>query len=319
MTILPLQSHPVIRLECFSNSKANPQRAAKLLAENEEKSNNSKMLVGLFEFDDQVNQWKHTGDTFEHVWTGDWSIYNRDGYFLFNSDASVLYVATRDDNTLYALDATNHLKVIAKVDLAFRPKSSTLALTPKDSTLYITSTFPWVVSVYNASTLQLLGTAPSGRYDLDTLDDEDMAIVAKFYNPSTSIAHRRIHLAADNRDAVVIDTPQLHCVSHTLVCQLSSYVDLVYTGDGGDNPWLLDLETLRTVMVDLVEEDFVDFEFADASKIVFRSGKSQIFEVSQDQLRKCLDAEGHLSADAPTAIAVDAVEVWDLSSASLFI
>ncbi|KAG0042148.1 hypothetical protein BGZ83_000841 [Gryganskiella cystojenkinii] len=258
-SILPLLSHPIIPMECFSNSKANPQRAAKLLGVNEEKwNNNSKMLVGLFEFDDQMPP--------------------------IISKSSL------------------------KAALPFRPATSTLAFTPKNSTLYITSTYPWIVSLYNARTLQLLGTAPSGRYDFDTLSDEEMASIAKFYNPSTSIAHRHTYLASDSCNAVVIDTPELHCVSHKLVCQLSSFVDLVYSGGGGNNPWLLDLETLRKVMLAIVENDCVDFEFADASKIVFRS-RGRLYEVSQDQLRKCLDAEGHLSVDAPPIIPVNAVDV----------
>ncbi|KAF9918726.1 hypothetical protein FBU30_011289 [Linnemannia zychae] len=308
-SILPLRSHPNRSMECFSSSEVTPQRAAKLLAENEEKWNNSKMLIGLFEFDDEVNEWKYTGDIFEHVWTGDWDYWNRDCHFLFNSDASVLYVATRDDNTLYALDATNHLKVVAKVDLPFRPKSHTLALTPKDSALYITSTFPWIVSVYNARTLRLLGTAPSGRYDLDTLDDEYMAKIAKFYNPSTSIAHRHTYLASDDRCAVVVDTPELHCISHKVAYRLSSYVVLIYSGDCNENPWLLDLETLRKVMLDLVEGHSIIFQSADSSKIVFKTEPAQIYEVLQDQLITCLDTQGHLSAEAPTTISVNAAKV----------
>ncbi|KAF8928764.1 hypothetical protein BGZ47_001446 [Haplosporangium gracile] len=307
-SILPLRSHPNHTRECFSSNKIIPQRAAKLLAENEERLNSSKMLIGLFEFDDEVNEWKHTGDVFKHVWTGDWDYWARDCHFLFSSDASVLYVATRDDNTLYALDTTDHLKVIAKVDLPFRPKSYTLALTPKNSALYITSTFPWIVSVYSARTLRLLGTASSGRYDLDTLDNEDMAKIVKFHNPSASIAHRRTYLAGDNRCAVVIDTPELHCVSHSVAYRLSSYVVMVYSGDGNDNPWLLDLETLRKVMVDLVGGHWIDFLSADASKIVFKA-PAQIYEVPQDQLTMCLDTQGHLSADAPTAISVNATKV----------
>ncbi|KAG0208630.1 hypothetical protein BGX28_000438 [Mortierella sp. GBA30] len=134
-SILPLRSHPDRIVECFSSPKASPRRAAKLVAENEKICNNNKMLVGLFEFDFEVDQWKHTGDVFEHV----------------------LYVATRDDNTLYALDAADQLKLIAKVDLPFRPKSYTLALNRTNAALYITSTYPWIVSVYDARTLQLLG------------------------------------------------------------------------------------------------------------------------------------------------------------------
>ncbi|KAK3840034.1 MAG: hypothetical protein JOS17DRAFT_725785 [Linnemannia elongata] len=308
-SILPLRSHPNHSIECFSSNNVTPQRAAKLLAENEEELNNSKMLIGLFEFDDKVNEWKHTGDIFEHVWTDDWIYWDRDCHFLFNSDASVLYVATRDNNTLYALDATNHLKVIAKVDLPFRPKSYTLSLTPKHAALYITSTFPWVVSVYNARTLQLLGTASSGRYDLDTLDDKTLANITKFHNPSTLIAHRRTYLAGDNRYAVVVDTPELDCVSHKVPYRFSSYVVLIYSGDCDENPWLLDLETLRIVMVDLVEGRCIDFQYADASKIVFKTGPSQIYEVLQDQLTACLDTQGHLSADAPTTITVHAAKV----------
>lgn len=314
MIILPLRSHPNISMECFSSSKANPQRAAKLIAENEEERNNSKMLVGLFQFDDEVNEWRHTGDVFEHVWTGDWEYYERQCHFLFNGDASVLYVVTRDDNTLYALDATDHLKVIAKVDLPFRPKSYSLSFTPSNSALFITSTFPWIVSVYNAKTLRLLGTAPSGRGvvdapdAMDELDDKCKAKMVKLYNPSISIAYRHTCLASDYRSAVVINTPELCCISHKLACHLSPYVDLVYSGDGGENPWLLDLETLRKVMVDLVGGNCIDFESADASKIVFRS-RSRIYEVFKDQLTKCLDTEGHLSADAPTILSINAIEI----------
>ena len=309
-SVLPLPSHP-IKVECFSSRKVSPRFAAKLLADSEDELNNTKMRIGLFMFDDESNEWKHTGDVFEHVWTGDWDLWDRQCYLLFNRDSPILYAVTRDNNTLYALDASEHLKVLAKVDLPFRPGCHTLSLTPSNSALYIRSTFPWVVGVYNAKTLRLLGTAPSGRFDFDAQDIslENKADIAKIYNPSTAIAHRRTNLT-ETRIAVVIDTPELCCVSHELVCRLSSHVDLVFSGDGGDKPWLLDLKTLRTMMVDLVGGNRFDFK-SDTSKIVFRecSGKEKRYKVLRVELLKYLDAKGHLSADAPAIISVNAVEV----------
>ncbi|KAG0208631.1 hypothetical protein BGX28_000439 [Mortierella sp. GBA30] len=58
-----------------------------------------------------------------------------------------------------------------------------------------------------------------------------------------------------------------------LAYNLSSHVDLVYSGDADENLWLLDLEMLRKVMVELVEGVCIDLQFSDASKIV--SGASE--------------------------------------------
>ncbi|GJJ72010.1 hypothetical protein EMPS_04367 [Entomortierella parvispora] len=314
-SILPWPSHPSAGMEVFSSTKIKPRLAAHVVAENKDE-NNEKLRVGLFIFDDEANAWKHTGDVFEHVWTGDWLIGDRQYHFLFNEDIPILYVITRDDNTLYALDATDHLKILAKVALPFRPASHTLSLSPSNSALYISSTFPWIVSVYDPKTLCLLGTAPSGRLDLDELSDEDRAeLAATFHSPSTAIAHRRVYLDGDHRDAVVIDTPELCCISHRLAYRLSPYVDLVYSRDATERPWLLDLQTLRKVVVDLLGGRCIDLESADSSKIVFRCAYNDInrragtYEVPLEQLSKCLDAEGHLSEDAPTTIRFSTVTV----------
>ncbi|KAF9163869.1 hypothetical protein DFQ26_002063 [Actinomortierella ambigua] len=332
MTILPLRSHPIFAQECFSASQAHPRRAAKLLAENEEPSSNRKMIIGLYELDPSTDEWRHhTGDIFEHVWTGDWADWDRQFQMLFSHDASILYVATRDDDTLYALDATNHLDILAKVSLPFRPKCYTLSLTRTDSdsddsfpsspalvpsaSVYITSVCPWLISVYEPLTLRHLGTVSSGRCDVSQLDPDDHPEVFALLTPAATITHRTIHVdgGLEGRDIVVIDHDDRHrrllhptVVSHFRACRLSRHVDLIYSWDCGEYPWLIDLTTLRTVRLDLDPDQGSNMEVESVEpkeKVIFRTAIWR-FEVAWSLLANCLDSEGHLAEDAPSILTI---------------
>ncbi|KAF9973588.1 hypothetical protein BGZ73_003167 [Actinomortierella ambigua] len=372
---LPLPSNPSHGEEFFSNSNVHPRRAAKLLTDRDRDVDT--MIIALFEWDPDTHEWRHqTGDVFEHEWTGDWNSWDRQYHLLFSRDASILYVATRDDDVLYALDANNHLRVLAKVDLPFRAKCYTLSMTrvdnidddddevdpvhhshtPSSYALYITSVCPWFVAVYEPVTLRHLGNVSSGRCDLSYLnnrdeddnkddseedsegedkdnggdedkdkdddkdeddeeeededddDDDDNNDYDKEYlailNPSTAIVHRTVRLEVVDRDAVVIDTPVRHCVSHPRICRLSRHVDVIYSSDCGEYPWLLDLVTLRRVRLDLFDGDGAYPQVVERKKRIEFVTMGRPYIVPWGRMMQCLDDEGHVAVDAPSSITI---------------